>query len=252
MIFLSSQFCYPVPIPFLVFSARIRGLIFELHRMIPSQSRFWPLRFVENRLVQMRGNGSSKPSLPFVRTGDSFTSAKRTPPFFFGRHKAIDQLVGSISGSSFLAMVGASGSGKSSVVRAGLVPALRLSHDSIWEIVALVPGDRPLRSLAAALAPLLEPEMTETDRLVEINKLSGALASGDLKLRDIVERILSKQHGTDRLLVVVDQWEELYSLTEDETTRRRFFNDLLEASDHVPVSLVLTLSGIIERDVIWK
>jgi hypothetical protein len=164
-------------------------------------------------------------------------------PFFFGRGEAIDQLVQSISGNSFLAVVGASGSGKSSVVRAGLVPALRRSRDNIWEVLTLVPGDRPLRSLAAALAPLMEPEMTETDRLVEINKLSGALASGDLKLRDIVERVLSKQHGTDRLLMVVDQWEELYSLTTDETARRCFIDELLEASAHVPVSVVLTLRG---------
>ena len=85
--------------------------------------------------------------------------------------------------------------------------------------------------------------MTETDRLVEINKLSGALATGDLKLRDIVERVLSKQLGTDRLLVVVDQWEELYSLTADETARRCFIDELLEASAHVPVSVVLTLRG---------
>src|SRR5262245_1321396 len=163
--------------------------------------------------------------------------------FFFGRGHAIDKLVESMSGISFLAVVGASGSGKSSVVRAGLIPALRRSREKVWEMVTLVPGDRPLRSLAAALAPLLEPEMTVTDRLIEINKLSGALATGDLKLRDIVERVLSKQLGTDRLLVVVDQWEELYSLTEDETTRRRFVDELLEASAHVPVSVVLTLRG---------
>src|SRR5215813_8977417 len=163
--------------------------------------------------------------------------------FFFGRGKAIDQLVKSISVNSFLAVVGASGSGKSSVVRAGLVPALRRNREKVWEMVTLVPGDRPLRSLAVALAPLLEPEMTETDRLVEINKLSGALASGDLKLRDIVERVLSKQLGTERLLIVVDQWEELYSLTPDETTRRCFIDELLDASTHMPVSVVLTLRG---------
>src|SRR5262249_13195877 len=154
-------------------------------------------------------------------------------PFFFGRGEAIEKLAESITGNNFLAVVGASGSGKSSVVRAGLVPALRRSREKVWEMVTLVPTDRPLRSLADALAPLLEPEMTETDRLVEINKLSGALSTGDVKLRDIVERVLNKQHGTDRLLIVVDQWEELYSLTTEETTRRRFVDELLDASAHI-------------------
>ena len=69
-------------------------------------------------------------------------------PFFFGRGEAIEQLVQAMSGNSFLAVVGASGSGKSSVVRAGLVPALRRSRDNIWEVLTLVPGGLLPSSLA--------------------------------------------------------------------------------------------------------
>ena len=90
-------------------------------------------------------------------------------------------------------MVGASGSGKSSVVRAGLVPNLRRNGGgTVWEAVTLFPGDRPLHALAAALVPLLEPEMTETDRLAEIGKLAGHFREGTVALRDVVERILKK------------------------------------------------------------
>ena len=85
--------------------------------------------------------------------------------------------------------------------------------------------------------------MTETDRLIEITKQARALQEGDLKLRDIVERVLRKQPGTDRLLLVADQWEELYTLTQDEASRRRFIDELLEASRTAPLSVVLTLRG---------
>ena len=54
--------------------------------------------------------------------------------------------------------------------------------------------------------------------------------SGTVSLYDIVERILEKQSGTDRMLIVVDQFEELYTLTSDEEARRRFLDELLAAS----------------------
>ena len=127
--------------------------------------------------------------------------------FFCGRETAVQQVVAAVKGHSLIAVVGASGSGKSSVVRAGLIPALRRERTNVWEIVTLVPGDRPLHALAAALVPLLEPQMTETDRLAEINKQARYLAQGEIALRDIVKRALDKQPGTQRLLLVADQWE---------------------------------------------
>lgn len=60
-----------------------------------------------------------------------------------------------------IAVVGASGSGKSSVARAGLLPRLRHHQEGqpVYEIATMVPGERPLLRLAAALVPLLEPGM---------------------------------------------------------------------------------------------
>lgn len=164
-------------------------------------------------------------------------------PFFFGRDAAVGQLHDAVRRTSFVALVGASGSGKSSVVRAGIVPALRRERERIWEMVTMVPGDRPFHAVAAALLPLLEPDTDEVGRLVETNRLAAAFERGDLTLRDAVERVLEKQSGTDRLLFVADQWEELYTLTPAEATRRRFVDDLLEASVRAPLSVVLTIRG---------
>jgi hypothetical protein len=171
-------------------------------------------------------------------------------PFFFGRDSAIEQLVAAVNEKSFIAVVGASGSGKSSVMRAGLAPALRRNRETVWEVVTLVPGERPLNALSGALLPLLEPEMTETDRLIEVNKLAQALEVGEVSLCDVVVRVRAKQKGTQRLLLMADQWEELYTLTQEEKARRLFIDALLEASHkslhstaHPLLSVVLTLRG---------
>jgi WD40 repeat protein len=166
-------------------------------------------------------------------------------PFFFGREAAIDKLMDAVQRQPFVAVVGASGSGKSSVVFAGLVPRLRSDRPTAWETITLVPTDQPLKALARALVPSLEPTMGKVDRLAEATKLAEHLRSGAISLNDIVERILEMQSGTDRVLIVVDQFEELYTLTSDEEARRRFLNELLAASSGVrsKVNVALTLRG---------
>jgi type II secretory pathway predicted ATPase ExeA len=166
-------------------------------------------------------------------------------PFFFGRETAVDKLMNAVQGQSLVAVVGASGSGKSSVVRAGLVPRLRSDRGTAWETVILVPTDQPLKALARAFVPLLEPTKDEVDRLAEAGKLAEHLQSATISLDDIVERILDRQSGTNRVLLVVDQFEELYTLTSDEEARRRFLDELLTASAGAgsKVNIVLTLRG---------
>jgi tetratricopeptide (TPR) repeat protein/Cdc6-like AAA superfamily ATPase len=166
-------------------------------------------------------------------------------PFFFGREAAIDKLMHAVQHQSFLAVVGASGSGKSSVVRAGLVPRLRSDRQTTWETVILFPTDQPLKALARALVPLLQPAMGEVDRLAEASKLADHFRSATISLHDLVERILEKQSGTHRVLIAVDQFEELYTLGSDEETRRRFLDELLAASSRTgsKTNVVLTLRG---------
>jgi|SRR5271166_3198593 len=84
-------------------------------------------------------------------------------PFFFGREAAIDKLMDAVQRQPLVTVVGASGSGKSSVVRAGLVPRLRSDRRTAWETVILVPTDQPFKALARAFVPLLEPTMGEVD-----------------------------------------------------------------------------------------
>ena len=169
---------------------------------------------------------------------------RRTPPSSAAERHSPSKLVEAVERTSLVAVVGASGIGKSSVVHAGLLPRLRQTKAGrVWEIATLVPTDRPLHSLAAALVPILEPEITRVDRLAEINKLAGHLAEGAVALRDVAADVLRTQPGTDRLLLVVDQWEELYTLVADDGARRRFLAEILDASEKGPVTVVLTLRG---------
>jgi|GEM_PF-570564 len=159
--------------------------------------------------------------------------------FFFGRETFTQQLLQAVRRQSLVAVIGASGSGKSSLVFAGLIPQLR-SEDG-WLIATFRPGDRPFRNLAARLVPLLETGISETDRLVEVNKQATALQTGDLTLQDIVSRILEK-HAGNRLLLIADQFEELYTLCPKPTERQLFLDRVLATGNQIEqFTLVLTL-----------
>ena len=161
--------------------------------------------------------------------------------FFFGREKFTEQLLSAVKRQRLVAVIGASGSGKSSVVFAGLIPQLRSQQG--WLIETFRPGDRPFYNLAAKLVPLLEPELSSVQQLEEIKHLAQLLQEGDLPLRDVLQRILA-QKSDACLLLVVDQFEEIYTLCQDEKERKCFLQLLLEATSNIPnfpFHLVITL-----------
>jgi WD40 repeat protein/energy-coupling factor transporter ATP-binding protein EcfA2 len=145
-------------------------------------------------------------------------------PFFFGRDALTEKLVNAVQQRPLVAIIGPSGSGKSSLVLAGLIPKLR--SQGTWQIISFRPGNRPSFRLAEQLMPLLEPTLSETEQLVEINKLAIALQSDQISLMDVAERILQKSSGTTRLLIVVDQFEELYTLCQNKDGQH-FLDNLL-------------------------
>ena len=90
------------------------------------------------------------------------------------------------------------------------------------------PGDEPLKALSKQLIPLLEPELQGTERRTERNKLIAALLANENTLADVLEDVLEKQRASS-LLLVVDQFEELYTPGEMTAERRRFVELLLDA-----------------------
>ncbi|MCB0183295.1 MAG: ATP-binding protein, partial [Caldilineaceae bacterium] len=161
---------------------------------------------------------------------------------FFGREQLTAELAGYLRTHHFLAVVGASGSGKSSLVRAGLIPALHYGepladgtmppeNSQHWPIHIMQPKAHPLRELAATL-------MRDSESDLEHIKLEDELAQDARVLDRRVSRLLSGGPA-DRLLLVVDQFEELFTLCKDQTERKVFVDNLLTAAVEDGVTTVV-------------
>ncbi|MFC1959473.1 AAA family ATPase [Chloroflexota bacterium] len=145
---------------------------------------------------------------------------------FFGREALVARLLERLDeaedNNRFLAVVGPSGSGKSSVVRAGLIPALRdgaLPGSDKWFMIQMIPGGHPFEELEAALLRVaVNPPETLLTQLKEDER--GLIRA--------VKRVLPGEEDSE-LLLVVDQFEELFTLAGDDT-RTLFLDSLLAAS----------------------
>ncbi len=166
---------------------------------------------------------------------------------FFGREEFTRDLVAAVKRKPLVAVVGPSGSGKSSVVFAGLIPHLRQETLVQWQIVSFRPGINPMEALAAAFAPLLhqgENDFGDNPKsnaryLVEL-ELALALRQDELTLYKIIEQLVQQNPG-NRLILIADQFEELYTQCL-ESDRQSFLNGLLNAVKLAPAfTLVLTL-----------
>ncbi|WP_203184084.1 trypsin-like peptidase domain-containing protein [Streptomyces pratensis] len=125
---------------------------------------------------------------------------------FHGRTAESEAVAGMVGAARWTAVVGPSGSGKSSLARAGVVPRLRLEATSV---IVLRPsaGSSSTAGLVLELLSLLEPGLSETDRLDRAPTLTRVLVR-EGGLADIVPRLLKRQ-GSRRLLILIDQFEEL-------------------------------------------
>jgi WD40 repeat protein len=165
--------------------------------------------------------------------------------FFFGREKFIDSLVATVNSNPLVPVVGASGSGKSSVVFAGLINRLQATGDV--EIISFRPGKNPFDALAVALSKYYKSVVqgqTETSgetasRFAELN-LEVNLRQNETVLCHLLENIISSS-GCQRLVLVADQFEELYTLAAREE-RHSFLSSLLLSVKYTQsFALVLTL-----------
>jgi len=160
--------------------------------------------------------------------------------WFHGRETFIELLAGKVAAKPVVAVVGASGSGKSSVVLAGLIPRL----GARWMVASFRPDRRPLYELAYALAPLLEPGASASTRAMTARQWERELAADPKVIHDAARAMLDSAFGREQLLLIVDQFEELFTLVDDTTQRDSFvavLEQLGQQTDPPPVRLVLTL-----------
>ena len=201
-------------------------------------------------------HGTEPETIEVSPAGEARNPYKGLRPFlesdavdFFGRNQMIERLLARLTepvrGARFLAVVGPSGSGKSSVVRAGLVPAIRhgkLYGTSAPFIVEMAPGSHPLEELEAAL--------------MRVTVGSGAglrerLEAGSRGLLDAVA--LAMPAGTGAVLVV-DQFEEIFTLARVEHERELFLEQLRVATvdPESPLHVVVTLrADFFDRPLVY-
>ena len=159
--------------------------------------------------------------------------------YFYGREALTQQLINQINKSAFLGVVGASGSGKSSVVRAGLIPALQqgkqIPNSEQWLIKYLRPGVNPLTALAQAF------EGFALDR--ELKSQSPNLLLEGMQYLGVEGFVYWLRNRPEPMVIlVVDQFEELFSFATP-TETEQFLNLLLGAIEYAGdrFKLVITL-----------
>lgn len=229
--------------------------------------------------ARVRREDAPAPGLPPFKGLQYFDEADAH--LFFGREAVVEKLVSRVLGKGvgemagqggtsapwppleaqlqyfptlwqFLAVVGASGSGKSSIVRAGLLPTLRWNRVSAdWSIHTLTPTAHPLEALATSLTREAQ-SITTTAGLVDDlardpRSLSlfacGQLGKGTKAHQGTRQASSALSHlATPRLLLVVDQMEELFTLCRDEAERKAFVDNLLTAcAEGGPARVIVTL-----------
>ncbi|MBD2300415.1 eIF2A-related protein [Nostoc sp. FACHB-190] len=156
--------------------------------------------------------------------------------YFYGRETVTQQLVAAVKKQHLVAVVGASGSGKSSVVFAGLIPQLKRERSHHWQIVSFRPGNNPLESLAIALHQELKPG----ERLQEL-EFEIRLKESQNTFQNFLESLHTAAPNS-HIVLIADQFEELYTLCQNSKERQIFLDHLLTAVKTVPYfTLVLTL-----------
>jgi WD40 repeat protein len=156
---------------------------------------------------------------------------------FFGRAGLVATLIDRLERDGFIGVVGPSGSGKSSLVRAGAIAGLRRTAPDAtgsWITILMSPGARPLAELAARMAAYCD-----VDARALLRDLETDPRSLDLAVRYATSAALP---GT-RFALVVDQFEELFTLCDDERERQRFLDAIVDAAasadqtTHVAIAL---------------
>jgi WD40 repeat protein len=131
---------------------------------------------------------------------------------FYGRQTESERIADAVAGAPRTTLVGPSGSGKSSLAKAGVAPRRRAAGD-IPVVIRPSQHSSPLHALAAELVPLLEPGLSEIDQIAKAAALADILSRQGL--HDMVPRLLKRHQGSRRLLIVIDQFEELLDLPPD-------------------------------------
>ncbi|MBK9266741.1 MAG: protein kinase [Polyangiaceae bacterium] len=210
------------------------------------EERFGSAEEVLGALMPFRGRAATlalaEGELPFAGLS-AFQEADAGR--FFGRERDIATIVGRLRRQRLVTVVGPSGAGKSSFLRAGVIPALKNSGED-WTVLVLRPGRSPVAALAEAFAEADVRAQGDANSLVTLGNLRSEPGLLGARLRAFCRR----RGRESRALVVVDQFEELYTLVADADERAAFLQCLLGVADDAssPLRVVVCIrSDFLDR-----
>jgi WD40 repeat protein/energy-coupling factor transporter ATP-binding protein EcfA2 len=169
---------------------------------------------------------------------------------FFGRESQIETIVSVLVQTHFLAIIGSSGSGKSSLIRAGVIPAIlkgEIHDQKNWDMTVFKPGDHPITSFATEYAETFNKKANSTGKAI--------IASTQVEkaLRTDFQPVLNahQQLGSEPWLIVIDQFEEIFRYQKEANAAVaknesilfiNLFLDLVQKQDtDIPIYVILTM-----------
>ena len=154
-----------------------------------------------------------------------FDSNEADASNFYGREVLTERLINSVNHSHFLALLGASGNGKSSLARAGLMYQLkqgrRVLGSDKWRYLTITPTEHPFQSLAEVF---LDPEVVGIERAIQLRMAEDLLQQGAKGLLQLVVA-----SNVPRVFLLIEQFEEIFTLCKQVSVREKFFACILDA-----------------------
>lgn len=170
---------------------------------------------------------------------------------FYGREQFVQKIIEHLRLHPFLAIIGPSGSGKSSLLYAGLIPQLKrtsLFQAGDWSVLSLRPGPQPLQRLAAALGE----HLPESDTAI-----AETLAQDSTALSRYLATIVAAGQALTHCLLLIDQFEEVFVQCKDADQRRRLLEQVRQVIEHPPERCLLVLAiradffGDCQESLLW-
>lgn len=207
-----------------------------------------------NALIRVRRTPGKRPADAPVPYRGLASFQPEDADWFYGRQNLVDVMTGHLTqqyvDGGLLIAVGPSGSGKSSLLRAGMIPALRagllgVRGSAAWPVALFTPGARPVQELAAQLAPLTAQDPGELEATLQS---CPACCSEIIRQAARTEPDSSECDGDAdregrRIIMVVDQFEELFTVCSEELERRIFISVLCAAAHFGAVHQCGRISG---------
>jgi len=168
---------------------------------------------------------------------------KSEATIFFGRQTHVNEILESLKSNKFLAVLGSSGSGKSSLVKAGVIPSLAKGYmgelGTDWEIAEMRPGSDPFLNLAAALKHCASADGDKP--MIDADIFAAKLRQSTYAIGRYFD--MSQYGGKTRLLILVDQFEELFRYYKKESPNlaAAFVALIIEAAKHNNVYIIITM-----------